>query len=75
LHSHVGMRPVKRATCGGTLCLPRVEKDLSMNLRNIVKPIAAVLLTAGIVTAGVAPADAASSTPTYSTSDTGWGFK
>jgi hypothetical protein len=46
-----------------------------MNLRNIVKPIAAVLLTAGIVTAGVAPADAASSTPTYSTSDTGWGFK
>jgi hypothetical protein len=46
-----------------------------MNLRNIVKPIAAVLLTVGIVTAGVAPADAASSTPTHSTNDTGWGFK
>ena len=47
-----------------------------MNPRNILKPVAAILLTVGLVTVGVAgPADAASKRPTHSTNDTGWGFK
>lgn len=46
-----------------------------MNLRRLSKPIAAALLSIGLVTVGVAaPADAAGD-PVYSTNDTGWGFK
>jgi hypothetical protein len=46
-----------------------------MNLRNVLKPVATVLLTVGLVTVGVAgPADAATR-PTHTTNDTGWGFK
>jgi hypothetical protein len=46
-----------------------------MNLRQIFKPIAAILLSVGLVTMGVAaPADAATK-PTHTTRDTGWGFK
>jgi hypothetical protein len=57
--------------------LPRDEKDFSMNLRRLVKPLSALVLTVGLVTIGVTPADAAttSKTPTYHTNDTGWGFK
>ncbi len=46
-----------------------------MNLRQISKPIAAILLSVGLVTVGIAaPADAATR-PTQFTQDTGWGFK
>jgi hypothetical protein len=57
--------------------LPRDEKDSSMNLRRVSKPISAILLTVGLVALGVAPADAAPvhQAPTTSTNDTGWGFK
>jgi hypothetical protein len=57
--------------------LPRDEKDSSMNLRRIFKPIAAAILTVGLVTAAVAPADAAVTrkSPSTGTYDTGWGFK
>jgi hypothetical protein len=58
--------------------LPRDEKDFSMNLNRFFKSIAALLLTAGIVVAGVsAPADAATTgkAPSHTTNDTGWGFK
>jgi hypothetical protein len=60
-----------------TLYLPRVDKDFSMNLNRIFKPISAILLTAGIVVAGVsAPADAATTkAPSHTTNDTGWGIK
>ena len=46
-----------------------------MNLRNVIKPIAALLLSVGLITAGVTPADAAVAhrTPTHTTYDTGWG--
>ncbi len=45
-----------------------------MNLRRISKPIAAVLLSVGLVTIGVsAPADAAAPAQTHSNLDTGWG--
>jgi hypothetical protein len=48
-----------------------------MNLRRIYKPISAILLTIGLVSFGVSPADAAPvhKAPTKSTSrlDTGWG--
>ena len=44
-----------------------------MNLRRISKPIAAVLMSVGLVTLGVAaPADAAE-TPRVFKGDTGWG--
>ena len=44
-----------------------------MNLRRISKPIAAILLSVGLVTIGVAaPADAATR-PKHTTHDTGWG--
>ena len=48
-----------------------------MNLRRIAKPISAILLTVGLVSVGVAPADAAvpRKAPAVSTNDTGWGFK
>jgi hypothetical protein len=48
-----------------------------MNLNRIFKPISAILLTAGIVVAGVsAPADAATTkAPSHTTNDTGWGIK
>ena len=47
-----------------------------MNLRNVLKPVATVLLTVGLVTIGVAgPADAGTTKPTHTTNDTGWGFK
>jgi hypothetical protein len=62
----------------GTLYLPRDEKDFSMNLNRISTTISALLLTAGIVVAGVsAPADAATTVkaPSHTTNDTGWGFK
>lgn len=46
-----------------------------MNLRHIYKPIAAILLSIGLATVGIAaPADAASK-PKFTTHDTGWGFK
>ena len=44
-----------------------------MNLRQISKPIAAILLSVGVATIGIAaPADAATRPP-YSARDTGWG--
>lgn len=43
-----------------------------MNLRRIVKPLSAVLLIAGLLVSGVAPADAAMR-PGHSPTDTGWG--
>ncbi len=44
-----------------------------MNFRRIAKPVAALLLAVGLVTAGVAaPAEAG---PTRTASDTGWGRK
>lgn len=49
-----------------------------MNLNRISTTISALLLTAGIVVAGVsAPADAATTgkAPSHTTNDTGWGFK
>jgi hypothetical protein len=58
--------------------LPRLEKDFSMNLRRIAKPLSALLLTVGLITVGVAPADAAGPAKTRTsahTNDTGWGFK
>jgi len=46
-----------------------------MNFRKIFKPLAAILLSVGLVTIGIAaPADAGTK-PTHSTRDTGWGFK
>jgi len=56
---------------------PRLEKDPAMNLRHVMKPLAAILLTFGLVTVSVAPADAATvkKAPTYSTHDTGWGIR
>ena len=45
-----------------------------MNFRRFSKAVAAVLLAAGLVTAGVAPATAAPHAPS-SQQDTGWGFK
>ena len=46
-----------------------------MNLRHISKTVAAILLSVGLVTIGVAaPADAGTR-PTHTTHDTGWGFK
>jgi hypothetical protein len=59
------------------MTLPRLEKDRSMNLRPVIKPLAALLLTFGLVTVSVAPADAAPAkkAPTYSTYDTGWGIR
>jgi hypothetical protein len=46
-----------------------------MNLRRIAKPIAALLLSVGLVTIGVAaPADA-DTYPTRIKHDTGWGFR
>ena len=46
-----------------------------MNLRRFSKPVAAILLSVGLVSIGVAaPADAATR-PTQHTNDTGWGFK
>jgi hypothetical protein len=54
--------------------LPRSEKDFSMNLRRIVKPLSAILLTAGLLSLGVvAPADAGTTGPGATTHDTGWG--
>ena len=47
-----------------------------MNLRRLSKPIAVALLSAGMVTLGVAaPADAAQEPPviTVTNGDTGWG--
>jgi hypothetical protein len=48
-----------------------------MNLRRIAKPLSAILLTVGILTVGVAPADAAGPGNSHraTTNDTGWGFK
>ncbi len=47
-----------------------------MNLRQIAKPVTAILLSIGLATLGVAaPAEAGSTKPTHSTRDTGWGFK
>ena len=46
-----------------------------MNVRRISKAVAAALIAVGLLTAGVAPATAASSHGAVSTSDTGWGFK
>jgi hypothetical protein len=48
-----------------------------MNLRRMYKPLSAILLTVGLVTLGVAPADAAPPLKPHSVSkfDTGWGFK
>jgi hypothetical protein len=49
-----------------------------MNLRRISTPITALLLAVGIVSVGVAPADAAAGPRTGSHTkpgDTGWGFK
>ena len=46
-----------------------------MNLRQISKPIAAIVLSIGLVSLGVAaPADAATKPPN-TTQDTGWGFR
>lgn len=46
-----------------------------MNLRRIFKPIAALLLSVGLVTVGIAaPADAGTRPPPPK-HDTGWGFK
>lgn len=45
-----------------------------MNLRPVLKPVAAALLVVGLLTAGVAPVQAAT-TPTHTTNDTGWGYK
>ena len=46
-----------------------------MSLRRISTPVAAILLSVGLVTMGVAaPADAGTK-PTHTTHDTGWGFK
>jgi hypothetical protein len=55
--------------------LPRVEKDYSMNLRRFAKPVSAILLAVGLLTMGVAPADAGVARPAMHTNDTGWGFK
>ena len=48
-----------------------------MNLRRVLKPLAAAILAVGLVTVGVAPADAALArkAPTTHSFDTGWGFK
>jgi hypothetical protein len=47
-----------------------------MNLRRIAKPVSAILLTVGLFSVGIAPADAGVTKPAGpSTNDTGWGFK
>jgi hypothetical protein len=46
-----------------------------MNLRRLAKPVSAILLAVGLLTIGVAPADAGVARPTQHTNDTGWGFK
>ena len=46
-----------------------------MNLRNILKPIATVLLTVGLMTVGVAGPAVASDAPIMTTNDTGWGIR
>ena len=46
-----------------------------MNFRRISKAVAAALLAVGLVTAGVAPATAATKHAPSSQTDTGWGFK
>lgn len=56
---------------------PEMRRIPSMNLRNVLKPLAAAILALGLTTAVVSPADAA---PVHRTSnvrplDTGWGFK
>lgn len=58
------------------MAMPPDEKDFSMNLRNVLKPLATVLLTVGLLTIGVAgPADAGTTHPAQTTLDTGWGRK
>jgi hypothetical protein len=46
-----------------------------MHTRRFLKPFVAAILTVGLLTLGVAPADAGTTgtTPTHSTNDTGWG--
>ena len=47
-----------------------------MNLHRLAKPVSAILLAVGLLTIGVAPADAGVvRPPTQHTNDTGWGFK
>ena len=48
-----------------------------MKSRRLLKPFAAAILAVGLVTLGVAPADAAGTpkAPISTTNDTGWGFK
>jgi Spy/CpxP family protein refolding chaperone len=48
----------------------------TMNFRRISKAVAAALLAVGLITAGVAPATAATTRHAPSSqTDTGWGFK
>ena len=47
-----------------------------MNLRRLLRPLSAALLTVSLFTVGVSPADAAPPDRTKHTPyDTGWGFK
>jgi len=49
-----------------------------MDLRRFFKPFAAAILAVGLLTLGVAPADAAvtkGQPPSQSTNDTGWGVR
>jgi hypothetical protein len=56
--------------------LPRLRRMPTMNFRRISKAVAAALLAVGLITAGVAPATAATTRHAPSSqTDTGWGFK
>ncbi len=48
-----------------------------MDTRRFLKPFVAAILTVGLLTLGVAPADAGTTgrAPTQSTNDTGWGIR
>jgi hypothetical protein len=49
-----------------------------MDFRRFFKPVVAAILAVGLLTIGVAPADAAVTKgrpPTQSTNDTGWGIR
>ena len=48
-----------------------------MDSRRFLKPVVAAILSIGLLTLGVAPADAGTKgqAPTHSTNDTGWGIR
>ena len=77
MHTHEATGPVPDGSREGTILHAYVRRMCSMNSRRLLKPIVAAILSVGLLTLGVAPADAATkpSAPTLSKNDTGWGIR